>query len=96
MVEPPVQHRPGIVDERKIQQPTRLLIHRPAQRHLDPVAVPVHARTLVPGRHIGQVVRRLEKKLFLQLDDHALTNSSTRTRGSMRLRGLRELCYTAA
>jgi hypothetical protein len=50
----------------------------------------------VPGRHIGQVVRRLEKKLFLQLDDHALTNSSTRTRGSMRLRGLRELCYTAA
>ena len=76
MIEAPVQHRPGVVDERKIQQPARLPIDRPAQTHLHAVAVSMHARTLVPGRHMRQMVRRLEEKLFFQLDHHADVNSS--------------------
>lgn len=62
------QPGPGVVDDGKIHDPTGRRIDRTMKSDLHAVAVAVHARALVAGRHARKVVGGLEREDFLEIN----------------------------
>lgn len=55
-------------------------IDKPAQMQVDPKRMPVQARALVPGRHVGKSVRGLESERAENLHKSGLRAQAARRR----------------
>ena len=70
MVELVVERLPRVVEALEVDEPAGVRVDRARDGELDPEAVAVKARALVPGGHLGQAVGRLEAELVHEPDVH--------------------------
>src|ERR1035438_2301203 len=85
VVEERVERRPRVVEELVVYEPAGARVDRARHGELDPKAVPMESRALVPRGHLREPMGRLEAELVHEPDVHG--NHAGRIQRGVRVRG---------